>query len=216
VDARLIVGLGNPGDAYAATRHNVGFRVIDRLSAMWKTPGFARRGESLVAEVRGAGDSDPAALLVKPQMWMNRSGEAVLWLREAFHEVPLTGWLVVADDLSLPLGRLRFRAGGSCGGHNGLASIEAALGTPEYPRLRIGIGIPAPDAGGAEEAAPHDRASPPPWIDWVLSGFTAEEEAVLDKVVPVAAEAVRDWLDKGLSYCQNLYNGWRIESAQPL
>jgi peptidyl-tRNA hydrolase, PTH1 family len=202
---RVIVGLGNPGAAYSATRHNLGFRAMDRLAADVGAGGFASRGPSLAAEWRWRGaKEEETVLLVKPQTWMNRSGEAVARLREELGEALAPDRLLVAaDDVNLPLGRLRFRPDGSCGGHNGLASIEAALGSQEYPRLRIGVGPPEESGAFPGEAL----------TDYVLGAFTEAEETMLAEVVAAAARGMRDWIEKGLTYCQDHYNGWRIERA---
>ena len=139
---------------------------------------------------------------MKPMTYMNRAGDTLQRIRqEAGEDFSVRDLLVIADDVNLPLGRMRFRRGGSAGGHNGLASIIAALATEEVPRLRLGIGAPATRGDDA-------------LTRWVLSEFTAAEEKVVAEVTEVAAGAVREWLASDLVYCQNRYNGWRSERAQ--
>jgi len=183
---RLVVGLGNPGARYANTRHNVGFRVIDELARRWGIQTGPRRFEALTGggAIRGV-----RTLLLKPQTFMNLSGRAV---REAtaFHKLPLADLLVVVDDMALPLGRLRIRQAGSAGGHNGLASVIAELGTEEFARLRIGIG-----AVGGERMVQH-----------VLSPFEPGELAVLERAVARAADAVECWAAEGCQAAMNAFN----------
>lgn len=186
-DARLVVGLGNPGPEYAATRHNVGFAVVDRLAAargLRLEPGPV---EGLVAV--GETPAGPLALL-KPLTYMNRSGEAVAPLAARW-SLPPERILAVVDDIHLEPGRLRIRGGGSSGGHNGLASLGDALGDEGFARLRIGIGSPPPDADQAE---------------YVLAPFAAGELETMESALDRAAECVNDWLRRGLAYCQETYN----------
>ncbi|RDI95101.1 aminoacyl-tRNA hydrolase [Meiothermus sp. QL-1] len=184
----LVVGQGNPGPQYARTKHNVGFWVLDRLSA-----GFRPKGKALLAEVAFAGltGEEVRGLLVKPTTYYNASGEVVAPLAR-FYRVPLERILVVHDELDLPPGRLRFKAGGSSAGNYGLASIAAHLGSQDFHRLRIGIGKPPSPEAGAE---------------WVLSGFSPELLPLVERVVGVAAEAVRVWATEGLEAAQQRYNG---------
>jgi PTH1 family peptidyl-tRNA hydrolase len=136
-------------------------------------------------------------MLVKPQTYMNLSGESVLEMLEDLEEEPgLEDLLVVTDDAALPLGSMRFRPRGSCGGHNGLASIEQSLASDGYPRLRIGVG---PATEGI------------PLKEFVLGGFSEREEDMLSSVIPTAAKAVRLWVEEGIEACQREYNGWRFE-----
>jgi PTH1 family peptidyl-tRNA hydrolase len=176
VATRLVVGLGNPGPEYAATRHNLGFRVVESLaetlSASWR-----KQGRSLVAR---ATIGDVMAVLARPQTFMNLSGRAA---RELLDELgPEAGWLVVSDDFHLPLGRLRCRASGSDGGHNGLASILESLPGREVPRLRLGIGEPPPGH---------------PAEEYVLQGFKRGETAEVEAMLERAADLVREWLEHG-------------------
>ncbi|MCX7934255.1 MAG: aminoacyl-tRNA hydrolase [Planctomycetota bacterium] len=204
--ARIVVGLGNPGANYAAARHNFGFRVVEALAKALAAPPFSRRWEAEVCEVEidcsSAAGGRRRAWLVKPMTYMNRSGETLRRMREALGEdFAVADLLVIADDINLPLGRMRFRAGGSDGGHRGLASIIAALATEDVPRLRLGVGAPA--VRDDESVA-----------RWVLDKFTAAEEEIVAEVTAVAAGAVREWLVGDLAQCQNRYNGWRSERAQ--
>lgn len=188
---KIVVGLGNPGAEYAPTRHNVGFRVVDGLARRLQARLVADAGDGEVAEAVLEGES---VLLLKPATYMNRSGEALGALLDGLpEELPIEEVLVVTDDVHLPLGRMRARPGGSCGGHNGLASIEAALATAEYPRLRVGVG-PEPADGR---------------IEFVLGRFTRGEEAVLEEVIPAAVEAAVTWMRDGMDACRNRFNGWR-------
>ncbi len=205
---RIVVGLGNPGAAYVATRHNFGFRVVEELAKNLAAPLLARRWEAEVCEVtidcrRNAFEGCRQRVwLVKPMTYMNRSGETLRRMRETLGEdFSVADTLVIADDINLPLGRMRFRGGGSDGGHKGLASVIAALATEDVPRLRLGVG--APPAGDEESLT-----------RWVLEDFTAAEEEIAAEVTAVAAGAVREWLESDLAQCQNRYNGWRSERAQ--
>src|SRR5208283_87826 len=133
---KVVVGLGNPGREYAGTRHNVGFAVVDSLAASAHASRFQSRFQAQVAELV---EEALKLLLVKPETYMNLSGRSVRQFLD-FYKLPVEDLLIVCDDFNLPLGKLRFRARGSAGGHNGLRSIQEQLGTPEYARLRIGVG----------------------------------------------------------------------------
>ncbi len=198
----LIVGLGNPGQQYAATRHNVGFRVVDRIARRLGTE-FGAPGSGY--RLATASDSGSPLVLMKPLTYMNRSGEAVAaWLEQqgvragdADPEAggqPAPELLVVCDDLNLPLGALRLRPGGGGGGQNGLADIIAALGTEEFPRLRLGI---APVKGPLDPAL---------WADFVLSPFTSEESPAVDDMVERAATAALAWFEHGCEYAASRFN----------
>ena len=205
---RIAAGLGNPGARYARTRHNVGFMVLDRVARdmglAFETYGRLAR----VAELRRKG---LRGLLVEPLTFMNRSGRAVGDF--AFRKLAsLEDLLVVGDDMNLPLGRLRFRARGSAGGHKGFASVIRTLGTEEFPRLRCGIGSPPrrDGSGAVPEGRGRERnreAGPPDGIDFVLSTFSPGEDGEVERLVARAAEAVRLWLETGdLDLCMNRYN----------
>jgi PTH1 family peptidyl-tRNA hydrolase len=183
---KIIVGLGNPGPRYAGTRHNVGFDVIDLLAQSPKAGRFRSQFQAEVAELRE--DSDKI-LLVKPDTFMNLSGQPVRQIVD-FYQLPLADLLVVCDDVNLPLGRLRVRARGSAGGHNGLKDLQQHLGTTEYARLRIGVGGPREDL-----------------VDHVLGRFSPSEQAVMADALVLAAQAVMVWLTQGIEACMNQYNG---------
>ncbi len=192
---KVICGLGNPGDRYRLTRHNVGFRVVDLLADRWGQTGKGRvREGAALLEVR-LPEPLETVLLVKPMRYMNGSGVPLrAAMRNTAAEVS-EDLLVVADDIDLPLGRLRLRRAGSAGGHNGLRAIIAALGTNEFARLRVGI-------GRSGEA-----------VDHVLSTFAAAERDVADEVVATAADAAERWLRDGLDEAMNAYNG--LDLAEP-
>ncbi|HXG12385.1 MAG TPA: aminoacyl-tRNA hydrolase [Gemmataceae bacterium] len=183
---KVVVGLGNPGRRYAGTRHNVGFAVIDALA---QSPQAGRFQERFHAEVAELLDEPHKVLLVKPQTFMNLSGRCVRELVD-FYQLPLEDLLVVCDDINLPLGRLRVRARGSHGGHNGLRDIQTHLGTTEYARLRIGVG--APEEGDA--------------VDHVLGRFRPSEQPVIDEAIRLATQAVTVWLHQGIEACMNQFN----------
>ncbi|HUF13601.1 MAG TPA: aminoacyl-tRNA hydrolase [Longimicrobiales bacterium] len=186
---KVVCGLGNPGPEYDDTRHNVGWWLADRLAVDWKLGPFRRRGPAFEASgVVGVHD----VLLLKPQTYMNRSGAALAALRRDEDFDPARDLLVVVDDAAIDVGRLRFRPSGSAGGHNGLKSVEAALGTRDYARLRIGVG-PVPP--GVDMA------------DFVLSPMDrVDEEAVLERL-DIAVEGVRTWLDEGIEAAMSRHNG---------
>jgi PTH1 family peptidyl-tRNA hydrolase len=184
----LIVGLGNPGERYARTRHNVGFRSVETLAERHSLTFRQQRANSQLAEGIIHGQR---VVLVKPQTYMNLSGQAVSALRNWYKIDPAHELLVIYDDLDLPFARIRIRERGSAGTHNGMRSIVAQLGTTEFPRLRVGIGQPP----GKMDAA-----------DYVLSRFTPEEEAVLPDVLARVADAVDVILREGLITAMNRYN----------
>jgi PTH1 family peptidyl-tRNA hydrolase len=184
---KLIVGLGNRDRRYRRTRHNVGWDVIDRMARRWgvtvdQEDGWAQVGSAKVGRNR--------ILLAKPQTYVNRSGVAVADLLRR-HRVKIGDLLVIADDLDLPLGRLRLRGGGSHGGHNGLRSIIEALGRDDFPRLRVGIGRPPAGVDPAE---------------FVLTPFREDEDAVMQAALDRAADAVETVLREGLPTAMNRFN----------
>ncbi len=183
----LIVGLGNPGRRYAATRHNVGWRVMETLRRRWGGPDWRETFQAELAECRPRGRR---VALVRPLTYMNRSGGPVSQAA-AFWKVAPADVLVVLDDMALPLGRLRLKAGGSDGGHNGLASVLQALGTTDVPRLRAGIG-PAPLTDEH--------------VDFVLSPFREGERPAVDRMVDRAADAALCWLTEGLDEAMTRFN----------
>jgi len=184
----LVVGLGNPGDQYEYTRHNVGFLTIDELAERKGIPvqRLKHRALTNVTELGGC-----KALLMKPVTYMNLSGEAVGDAARFYH-IPPERVLVISDDVSLPLGRLRIRRSGSAGGHNGLKSIIQHLGSENFPRLKIGVGgKPRPD---------YDMA------DWVLSRFTGADREVIGQAVKRAAGAVECYLREGPDQAMSRFN----------
>jgi PTH1 family peptidyl-tRNA hydrolase len=183
---KVIVGLGNPGPRYAGTRHNVGFDVVDLLAAGVGTSPFRSRFQAQVAEFA---DGAETVLLVKPETFMNLSGQSVRQTLD-FYKQPVEELLVVCDDIALPLGKLRVRMQGTHGGHNGLRDIQAHLGTTTYSRLRIGVGAPDEDA-----------------VDHVLGRFRPTERAAVTEAIARAAEAALVWARLGTTECMNRYNG---------
>jgi len=188
---KLVVGLGNPGRAYVGTRHNVGFEVVDEVARRHRLawPRSIDEARGTAAKTRWRRD-DGDVILVKPLTYMNLSGQAVSEVRR-FYKIALTDLLIVTDDVNLPLGRLRARASGSEGGHNGLRSVADQLGTTEYARLRIGVG-----RGDARR----DLA------DHVLARFEPEEAPVVVDAVTRAADAVETWVSDGLARVMNTFN----------
>ena len=189
----LIVGLGNPGKSYDRTRHNIGWQVVDRLAdnAGWAGRGRQRDASSVIVGRHKGLD----LTLVKPLTHMNDSGLAVRKVL-ARANAPLTDLLVVADDFALPFGKLRFREGGSHGGHNGLRSIIDELENEKFSRLRIGIGDPDHSA-----------------IDHVLSTFGPGEAARLDELIDAAADAVEAWAREGTNKAANRFNMFELRPA---
>jgi len=180
---RLIAGLGNPGREYADTRHNVGFMIADRLVA--KAGATFRVEKNWQAAVARAGD----LVVCKPLTYMNLSGEAVQSVC-SFYKIPPAQTFVILDDLSLPLGKLRIRAEGSAGGHNGLKSIIQRLGTQAVPRLRIGIGSASPGAA----------------VEHVLGRFAPDEQGPLNEALQRAEAAIGCACDRGLDAAMNAFN----------
>jgi PTH1 family peptidyl-tRNA hydrolase len=186
---KLVVGLGNPGSKYEGTRHNIGFEAVDRLAAGGSGAKFSRKFDGLVAETE---IDFHRVLLLKPETFMNLSGRSVAQAAR-FYKIEAADLLVICDDLSLPLGKLRLRAGGSDGGQKGLRDITSHLGTEMYPRLRIGIG-----ERGMMDAS-----------DFVLSRFRSSERPVIDEALIDATQAVAVWVAKGLEAAMNRFNGPR-------
>lgn len=184
---KVVVGLGNPGREYEHTRHNVGFAVIAELT---RRNGGARSVAKFQAELTEIRFGSEKVVLVCPLTYMNRSGTTIGPL-VAFYKLPPEDLMVVCDDLSLPLGKIRLRAQGSSGGQKGLQDAIRALGSDVFPRLRIGIG-----------------ATPAGWetSDYVLSRFSAEELPVVQQAAWTAADAVESWVNSGLSATMNKFN----------
>jgi len=183
---KLIVGLGNPGPSYAGTRHNVGFEVADLLAKRWGAPLSAEKFHAWFGQAEVEGER---VVLLKPTTYMNRSGQAVQ-AAGAFYKLELSDLLVVVDDFAIPLGRLRMRASGSAGGHNGLQDILDRLGSEDWCRLRIGIGEPLGMATGH-----------------VLDRFGRNEREILDIALPRAADAIECWITQGPEAAMTRYNG---------
>jgi PTH1 family peptidyl-tRNA hydrolase len=186
---KLIVGLGNPGREYRETRHNVGFMVVDEIARrhnLTLAPAPSQIPDAMIAKKFG----DDALLMAKPLTFMNNSGEAVAALAR-YYDVPVGDLLIVVDEVALPFGRLRARARGSAGGHNGLKSVIARLGTTEFSRLRVGIG-----RGDARR----DLA------DHVLSKFEADEQSAVGEFIARAADAAEMFAAEGIEKVMNTYN----------
>jgi PTH1 family peptidyl-tRNA hydrolase len=182
---KLVVGLGNPGRRYAGTRHNVGFDVIDTLAKRARVSVKKKVAQALVGEAVLNGEE---VLLVKPQTFMNLSGQAVGDLARRFRVKP-EDVLVIYDDLDLPTGKIRIRPKGSAGGHNGMKSIIHCLGTQEFPRIRIGIGSAGDDT-----------------VDYVLSRFSRKDREVIDRSIELAADAVETFISDGIDAAMNRFN----------
>lgn len=189
----LIVGLGNPGKDYAHTRHNAGFRALDVLAQRLGCKVDKSKFQGLYGQTAFRGEK---LYLLKPLTYMNLSGQSVLQLSAYFH-IPPERIIVLFDDISLPPGRLRIRGDGSAGGHNGIKSIIAQLGSQDFPRVKIGV--------GAKPEADRNLA------DWVLSPFSAQEEKALSFSLEKAADAALAIIEKGVPTAANLYNGSKPE-----
>ena len=192
---KVICGLGNPGERYRYSRHNVGFRVVDLLADRWGLTGAGRVREGVAVLEATLPDPIGRVLLVKPMRYMNKSGAG---LRAAMRQTdadPTTDLLVVADDVDLPLGRVRLRRSGSAGGHNGLRDIIATLGSDEFNRLRVGI-------SRSEEMVEH-----------VLAIFKPGERELAAEAVATAADAAERWLRGGIEAAMNEFNG--VDLAEP-
>ena len=183
----IVVGLGNPGRRYQGTRHNIGFAVADEVARRRQAVFDSGRGDTLTARV---GRGPDAVLVVKPLTMMNLSGEAVAAVA-GFYKVDPAAILVAADDVNLPLGRLRLRARGSAGGHNGFKSIIGCLGTEDFPRLRVGVGRGDPR---------RDLA------DHVLARFDDDERNEVEQAIARAADAVETFLAEGIEAAMNRHN----------
>lgn len=185
----LIVGLGNPGKEYERTRHNVGFRAIEHLAEELRCKIDKAKFQGLYGQVDRDGEK---LYLLKPMTYMNLSGRSVLQLSAYFH-IPPQRIIVLFDDISLDPGRLRIRADGSAGGHNGIKSIIAEVGSQDFPRVKIGVG-----------AKPHPEQD---LADWVLSPFAASDEKALESALKRAADAALSIIDHGVPETANRYNG---------
>ena len=185
----LLVGLGNPGSKYESTRHNMGFLAVDGLA---RRKGFRFNKLRFRAWTAEWMVNEEKVLVMKPQTYMNLSGESV---GEAarFYKIPADHVVVISDDISLPVGKLRIRTGGSAGGHNGLKNIIAHLGTDQFPRVRVGVG-----------QKPHPACD---MADWVLGKFQGEDKKAVEAAVKRAADAVECLIERGPEEAMNRYNG---------
>jgi peptidyl-tRNA hydrolase, PTH1 family len=182
----IIVGLGNPGSEHAGTRHNIGFEVVDELAEFL---GASVKKKKFGALVGDAEYRNQKLILIKPQEFMNRSGQAVA-TAAGFYKLAPENILVITDDMALEPGKIRVRASGSAGGHNGLADIIEKLGTTELARLRVGIG----------------KAPGPGWRDWVLTRPSPQDRKLLDAAVLKARDAALCWIEKGTMATMNVFN----------
>lgn len=186
--AKVIVGLGNPGREYDNTRHNAGWWLLDALAQRWGVPKFRAEKTQANATTR----VEPHQVrLIKPLTYMNRSGGVLVGLKRMGALDLSKDLLVLVDDIALEPGRVRFRATGSAGGHNGLKSIEQALGSRDYPRLRIGVG-----------AKPEGRDL----ADWVLSPLPKSDRKLIDERLPELCDAVEVWMRDGIEAAMDRYN----------
>ena len=185
----IVVGLGNPGSQYASTRHNMGFLTVDKLAEVQKFSFNKLRFKAWTGTFSCGGEK---VLVMKPQTYMNLSGEAV---GEAarFFKVPADHVLVISDDISLPVGKLRIRGSGSAGGHNGLKNNIAHLGTDQFPRIKVGVGIP--------QQAGYDT------VDWVIGKPGKDEQALLIPALDKAVAAIPYLIENGFEKAMNKFNG---------
>lgn len=188
----LIVGLGNPGVEYAATRHNIGFDMITYLSDKYNIPVNSREGKALVGKGILAGEK---VMLAQPQTYMNLSGESVRALMD-YYKIDIEDLLVIYDDISLDVGQIRMRGKGSAGGHNGIKSIIQHTGTQEFARIKIGVGQ-KPEGGDL--------------VKHVLGRFSREEDGMFRDVFALAEEGLLVWLQEDMKSAMNKVNGRRIE-----
>ena len=195
-NARLVVGLGNPGSEYACTRHNAGFLLVESLAGRWQAAW--RTNEGLRVRLARSDREGRRCWLAQPLTYMNCSGAAVAGLMR-YYRVSLENLLVLVDDADLPLGELRMRARGGAGGHHGLESVAEHLGTQDYARLRLGIGR-RPEAG--REIIGH-----------VLGRFSRDEARLFAKVLERASEAVTCWMESGIGAAMNRFNGAVVAPA---
>ncbi len=184
----LIIGLGNPGREYELTRHNIGFLTIDRLAERWDVNVNKYKSKALIGEYRNAHEK---VVLVKPQTFMNLSGNAVRSVYQ-FYKLPIEQLLVIFDDLDLPFGSIRIRKSGGSSGQKGMKSIIEQLGTEEFPRIRVGIGRP-----------PGKMNS----VDFILNKFKSSENKELSIILDTCADAVECFIENGIDATMNRYNG---------
>ena len=185
---KLIIGLGNPGKEYADTRHNIGFRCINRIA---RIHGISLKQRASQAQFGSGEIEGNKVVLARPRTFMNLSGRSVKLLMQRFQALP-GDVLVIHDDLDLPLGKIRFYSGGGSGGHKGIESIIYELGTRDFARIRVGIGRPPEDDPDA--------------VDYVLSDFTPDEKTVIEDTIAKVTEAILCLLKEGMTLAMNKYN----------
>ena len=190
---KVIVGLGNPGKTYAHNRHNAGFRCLNYFARLHSIRLDHRKCRARVGLDKIEGEQ---LLLAKPRTFVNLSGDPVACLVRK-HDIPLSNLLVIYDDLDLPLGKIRLRQGGGSGGHKGMNSIISALGSEDFPRIRVGIGRPQ-----AEEQSISEDAI----VNYVLSNFSPQEEAIIKPVIATVAEAIDCFLTQGIEAAMSKFN----------
>ena len=183
----LIIGLGNPGEDYDQTRHNIGFVILDKFSEETGILAQISKFNSILIKSEYAGK---ALICVKPYTFMNNSGSAVLKVIKHFED-KIESTIVIHDDLDVEFGEIKFKSGGGTGGHNGLESIVKKLGHSDFDRLRFGIGRPP----GRKDPA-----------DFVLSGFKMKETRELDSIISISTEALKDYVENGINFAMNKYN----------
>jgi PTH1 family peptidyl-tRNA hydrolase len=183
----LVVGLGNPGRQYQGNRHNVGFRIVDQLAARAGATSPRDKYGGELSDVTLGGER---VILCKPMEFMNVSGQVVRQVA-GFHKIPAARTIVVHDELDLPFARLKLGVGGGAGGHNGVRSVIADLGTPDFVRVRVGVDRPPPEWKGA---------------DYVLANFTGAEQKALPALIDLAADAVEEIVTRGLPAAMNKFN----------
>ncbi|MDD2400887.1 MAG: aminoacyl-tRNA hydrolase [Clostridia bacterium] len=189
---KLIVGLGNPGDEYKKTRHNIGFMVLDALTACYRIDKEKKQCKALLGQGNIEGQK---IMIAKPQTYMNNSGEAVLEILN-YYKNAFDDFIIIHDDLDMDCGRIRFKRGGGSGGHNGLKSITKMLNSDDYSRLKIGIGRPP---------------KPMKTEDYVLGTFSKEEREYIPDIINAALNGLKMWCSKDIDDVMNEYNGVNIE-----
>lgn len=197
----LVAGLGNPGKKYSRNRHNIGFMVADQLADRWSMPAWREKFGGEVTSGRLGSDK---ALLLKPMEYMNHSGFAVTRAAR-FHQIEPEHIVVVHDEIDLPFGRIRLKAGGGHGGHNGLRSIVGQLGSRDFLRVRLGVGKPEKTDGRPGDG----RVS-----SYVLADFAADQQAELEALLRSAADAVEAIIDSGIREAMNKFNGLAKEKKE--
>lgn len=195
--ARLLVGLGNPGEKYAGNRHNIGFMCLDYY-AQWHRVAFAKSRRQ--ARISAARIGQYEVVLAKPQTFMNNSGQAVGRLVRQY-KVKVENLVVIHDDLDLPVGRIRIRLGGSSGGHKGINSIVEHISDQGFVRVRVGIG--RPNGAGEDDI-----------INYVLGDFMPDEKAIIEDVIPLVGEALDSLLTEGLTVTMNRFNGIDLKKSK--